>query len=124
MHAAAGFPVKYTWLRAIKKGNLATWPRLTYSNAAKYFPHAVETIKGHMVQYSQGVRSTKKKTHPSRGIKKEPAKATQEKEDEREDIPPPPSKHNNSILGINQSVNSTLMIVGDSLLDPEVVMST
>ena len=49
MHAASGFPVKSTWLRAIKKGNFETWPGLTYPNAAKYCPRAVETIKGHMV---------------------------------------------------------------------------
>ena len=35
MHAAAGFPVKYTWLKAIKKGNFESWPVLTYTNAAK-----------------------------------------------------------------------------------------
>ena len=29
MHAAAGFTVKSTWLKAIKKGNFATWPGLT-----------------------------------------------------------------------------------------------
>ena len=28
IHAAAGFPFKYTWLKAIKKGNFATWPGL------------------------------------------------------------------------------------------------
>ena len=33
MHAAAGFLVKSTWLRAIKKENFATWPGLIYSNA-------------------------------------------------------------------------------------------
>ena len=38
IHAAAGFPVKSTWIKAIKKGNFATWPGLTYSNAAKYCP--------------------------------------------------------------------------------------
>ena len=89
MHAAAGFPVRYTWIRSIQKRNFATWPGLTYYNAAKYCPCAVETIKGHMVQSLQGVRSTKKKMHPYRDIKKEPAKATLEKEEEREDIPPP-----------------------------------
>ena len=78
MHVVEGFSFKSTWLREIRKGNFATWPGLTYSNAEKYCPHAVETIKGHMVQYSQGVRSTKKKTHTYRGIKKEPAKSTLE----------------------------------------------
>ena len=63
MHAAAGFPVKSIWLTAIKDGNYNSWPGLTYSNAAKCFPQSVETIKGHMFQYSQGVRSTKKTKH-------------------------------------------------------------
>ena len=55
MHAADRFTVKSTWLRAIKKGNFATWPGMTYSNVEKYCPQSVETLKGHMVQSSQGV---------------------------------------------------------------------
>ena len=35
LHAAVGFPIKYTWLDAIKSGNYTTWPGLTFSNAAK-----------------------------------------------------------------------------------------
>ena len=89
MHTTAGFPVKYTWLKAIKKGNLETWPILTYTNAAKYFPHSVDTIKGHMVQSLQGVRSTNKTTHQARDNKKDPNQGTQEKNYEEEDIPPP-----------------------------------
>ena len=51
LHAAAGFPVKSTWLKAIKAGNFATWPGLTYNNAAKYYPHSSdETIMGHLAQ--------------------------------------------------------------------------
>ena len=30
-HAAAGFPVKDTWCKAIKNGNYASWPGLKYS---------------------------------------------------------------------------------------------
>ena len=60
MHAAAVFPVRSTWLKAIKNGNFNSWPGLTYNNAAKYCPQSMETIKGRMVQYSQGVGSTKK----------------------------------------------------------------
>ena len=60
MHAAAGFPVRSTWLRAIKNGNLNSWPGLTYNNASKYFPQSLETIKWHMVKSSQRVRSKKK----------------------------------------------------------------
>ena len=71
MHAASVFPVKSTWLKEIKRGNFEIWQGLTYSNAAKYCPHAVETIKGHMVQSSQGVRSTKKKA-PMKRQQKDP----------------------------------------------------
>ncbi|KAL7531241.1 hypothetical protein ACHAWF_011470, partial [Thalassiosira exigua] len=60
-HAAAGFPVRDTWLRAIKNGNFDSWPGLTYNNAARYCPNADETLKGHMTQARQGVRSTKPK---------------------------------------------------------------
>ena len=60
-HAAARFPVRDTWLKAIKNGNYASWPGLTYDNAKTYCPSADETIKGHLVQSRQGVRST----HPN-----------------------------------------------------------
>lgn len=66
-HAAAGFPVKSTWLAAIKAGNYATWPGLTYNNAAKYCPSAVETSKGHLTQTRQGARSTKKSLPTTNG---------------------------------------------------------
>ena len=59
LHYVAGFPIKDTWLRAIKAGNYATWPGLTYNNAVKYCPNTDATIIGHMVQTRQGVRSTK-----------------------------------------------------------------
>ena len=35
-HAAAGFPVRDTWLKAIKAGNFTSWPGLPYQNASKY----------------------------------------------------------------------------------------
>ena len=34
-HATVGFPVKSTWLDAIKYGNFSSWPDLNYQNAAK-----------------------------------------------------------------------------------------
>ena len=73
LHAAAGYPVKSTWLPAIKAGNFATWPGLTYSNASKYCPKAAETIKGHMSQTRKGIRSTKpqQSTPPVVEVKKE-----------------------------------------------------
>ena len=64
LHAAAGFPVKDTWLEAIKAGFYDSWPGLTFQNASRYCPRPDETIKGHMVQSRQGVRSTKPKAPP------------------------------------------------------------
>jgi hypothetical protein len=66
-HAAAGFPVKDTWLRAIKNCNFESWPGLTYNNAARYCPNTDETLKGHMTQCRQGVRSTR-----PRGVRARP----------------------------------------------------
>ena len=60
-HACAGFPVKHTWLKAIKAGNYNSLPGLTYANAARYCPDSDETIKGHLAQQCQNVRSTKPK---------------------------------------------------------------
>ena len=60
-HAAAGFPAKDTWIKAIKNNNYASWPGLTSEKAAKYCPSADKTLKGHLVQTRQGVRSTKPK---------------------------------------------------------------
>ena len=58
-HASAGHPVRSTWLNAIKNGNYSSWPGLTRNNASRYCPSAYKTIKDHMVQNRQGVRSTK-----------------------------------------------------------------
>ncbi len=66
LHAATGYPLQATWLQAINAGNYATWPGLTYSNAAKYYPDADKTVLGHMVQTRQNVQSTKPK-HKSIG---------------------------------------------------------
>ncbi len=49
-HACLGFPVKQTWLDAIKAGNCDTFDGLTYSNAAKYCPDSDETIMDHLAQ--------------------------------------------------------------------------
>ena len=58
LHATAGYPVKSTWLTAIKLGYYSSWPGLTYTLAAKYCPDADETHFGHMAQPRQHVRST------------------------------------------------------------------
>ena len=59
LHAAAGFPVKETWLTAIKAGNYVTWPGLTPAAVRKHFPDSDETQKGHMKKQQQGVRLTR-----------------------------------------------------------------
>jgi hypothetical protein len=60
-HAAAGYPVKDTWLKAIKAGNYQSQPGLTHQNASKYCPVPIETLKGHMIHTCQNVQSTKPK---------------------------------------------------------------
>ncbi len=59
LHAAAGFPVKSEWIKAIKAGNYVTWPELTTEAVSKHFPESDETHKEHMKQQRQNVRSTK-----------------------------------------------------------------
>ena len=73
-HAAAGFPVRDTWIRAIKAGHFDLWPGITYQNATKYCPACKETIKCHMVQRRKHVRSTRptrKHSRPTEPIPKE-----------------------------------------------------
>ena len=67
-HAAAGYPVRDTWLKAIKTGNYDSWLVLTYTNATKYCPLADKNIKSHTVQTFQGVRSTKPKNPSTIGF--------------------------------------------------------
>ena len=49
-HAAAGFPVRDTWLKSIKVGNLASWPGIIYQNSSKACCTTNKTLKGHMFQ--------------------------------------------------------------------------
>ena len=88
MHAAAGFPVKSTWIKAIKHGNYNSCPGLTYNNVAKYCPQSVETIRGHMVQSSQGFRPTKKIKHKIHNNQIEKSQKTfqQQKQSDKEEI--------------------------------------
>ena len=61
MHAVCGYPVKSTWLKAIKAGNFIGWPLLTEQNVKKYYPETTATPKGHLNQSRKNVRSTKPK---------------------------------------------------------------
>jgi hypothetical protein len=62
LHAAAGFPVEKTWLKAVQLGNYNSWPLINVTNVKHYFPESGEMQKRHMRGQQQGVRSTKKKT--------------------------------------------------------------
>ena len=107
IHAAAGFPVKYTWIKTIKHGNYNSWPGLKFNNAAKYCPQSVEKIKGHMVQSSQGVRSTKKTKHKKHNnqIEKSQGKIQQQKQSDTEDILPQQKNKRNPHMGpTNQQI--------------------
>jgi hypothetical protein len=59
IHAACGYPVKSTWLKAVKAGNFHGWLLLKEKNINKYFPEADETTKGHLNQTRKNARSTK-----------------------------------------------------------------
>ncbi len=61
MHAVCGYPVKSTWMCAIRAGNYVGWPMLTEQNVSKYYPQSDETLKGHMNQARKNVLSTKVK---------------------------------------------------------------
>jgi hypothetical protein len=58
LHAAAFSPVKLTFLKSIDAGNIATWPTLTAQHVKKYLEKSDTSIKGHMNQQLQSVRST------------------------------------------------------------------
>jgi hypothetical protein len=60
-HLAAGFPSKETFIRAVRNGNYATWPKLTIQLIHKYMPNLDKTAKGHLKGQCQGIRSTKEK---------------------------------------------------------------
>jgi hypothetical protein len=64
MHVVCGYPVKSTWLKAVKAGNYICWPMLTECKVNKYYPETSETSKGHMNQTRKNVRSTKAKQTP------------------------------------------------------------
>ena len=50
MHAVCGYPVKSTWIKAVKGGNFMGWPMLTAANVKKYYPETNKTPKGHLHQ--------------------------------------------------------------------------
>jgi hypothetical protein len=45
LHAAAGFLVERTCLKAIQRGNYNSWPLINITNVARYFPESEEMQK-------------------------------------------------------------------------------
>ena len=64
MHAVCGYPVKSTWIKAIKAGNIIGWTMLNKRNVAKYYPETKDILKGNMNRTRKNVRSTKQKATP------------------------------------------------------------
>ena len=58
MHASLGSPAVSTLLHALRKGYLATLPRLTSALVCKYHPHSIATAVGHLDRRRQGLDST------------------------------------------------------------------
>ncbi len=48
LHAGAGFPVQYMWLKAIRQDNYNSWPLINIMNVARYFHESEESQNGHM----------------------------------------------------------------------------
>jgi hypothetical protein len=69
-HAAAGYPTKTTWIKAIEAGFYATWPLLTVKAVKKHYPETDETPKGHLRRVKSGIRSTKVQVDEPEEIKK------------------------------------------------------
>ena len=67
-HPAAGYPIKQTWIRAIKQGHYIGCPGLTAERVHKFLTPKVETAMGHMHKVKQGTKSTK--STPTKAITK------------------------------------------------------
>jgi hypothetical protein len=58
-HAAAGFPTKPTWLKAIKNKQFASWPGLMADVVNCHYPDSYKTLKGHGRKAPSSLRSIK-----------------------------------------------------------------
>jgi hypothetical protein len=58
LHKAAFSPVKSTWIQAIQAGFYTTWPNLTVEMVEKHLEKSPATVKGHLRQIRQNLRST------------------------------------------------------------------
>ena len=63
LHKVCYCPCKTTWVKTINGSYFTTWPGLTAEAVIKFLPEEPATIKGHLKQIRQNVRSTSKKEH-------------------------------------------------------------
>ena len=63
LHAACFSPTKSTFIAAIKKGFLKSWPGLTAKLVDKYLNDSVATAQGHLNQQRQHLQSTKSRVN-------------------------------------------------------------
>ena len=59
-HQCLGSPPKPTLLRAIKNGQLSSFPGLTYELISRHLPRSTATEKSRMSRVKQGVQSTQR----------------------------------------------------------------
>ncbi len=64
MHAICSYPVKSTWLKAIKAGYYVGWLMLNERNIQKCYPETIKTAKEHLNQTRKNVHSAKAKIAP------------------------------------------------------------
>ena len=58
LHAAVGYPVKQTLIKAIQQSHYIGWPCLTAKRFHKRLSPKIETALGHMHKIKQGTKST------------------------------------------------------------------
>ncbi len=66
-HAEAGFPIKPTWVKAIRNKQFALWPGLTVDAVKRHYPDSEKTPKGNGKKMQSGLPSTKQ-TKPTLDI--------------------------------------------------------
>ena len=66
MHTVCGYPVNYTWIKAMKAGKYVGWPMLTEHNVTIYYTETNKTPKGHLNQSRKISGQPNLKALPSR----------------------------------------------------------
>ncbi len=63
VQAICGYPIKLTWLKAIKVGNYVGWPMLKECNFQNYYPETIKIAKGHLNLTRKNIRPPKLRQH-------------------------------------------------------------